>query len=60
MEFVIPKQAQVVIVNDFFVSDLQGGAELTTEALISYSPYQCFKLHSQSDKEENVIYNKDK
>jgi hypothetical protein len=60
MEFVIPKQAQVVIVNDFFVSDLQGGAELTTEALISYSPYQCFKLHSQSVTEELVRSNKDK
>ena len=60
MEYVIPKQTQVVVVNDFFVSDLQGGAELTTEALVSYSPYQCFKLHSKSVTEELVRANKEK
>lgn len=60
MEYFVPKQTQIIIVNDFFVSDLQGGAELTTEALISYSPYQCYKLHSRSVTEDLVKNNKEK
>lgn len=43
----IPPTAKVVFVSDMFVSDYQGGAELTTEALIKASPLEVYKLHSK-------------
>jgi glycosyltransferase involved in cell wall biosynthesis len=43
----IPDDAQVVFVADMFVEDYTGGAELTTEALISSSPFSIYKLHSK-------------
>lgn len=43
----IPDDAQVVWVNDMFVEDYVGGAELTSEALIKTSPFNVFKLHSK-------------
>ena len=43
----IPDDAEVVFVSDFFVEDLVGGAELTSEALIEASPFKVFKLHSK-------------
>jgi glycosyltransferase involved in cell wall biosynthesis len=42
-----PSTAQFVFVSDMFVSDYAGGAELTSEALISTAPYEVFKLHSR-------------
>lgn len=59
-EFYIPTTTQVVFVADFFVSDLVGGAELTSEAIIKASPYKLFKLHSSSLTEELLEKNKDK
>ena len=43
----IPENTQIVFVSDMFAEDYQGGAELTTEALISSSPLSVFKLHSK-------------
>ncbi len=43
----IPQTAKIVFVSDMFVSDYVGGAELTTEALISSSPFDVFKLHAK-------------
>ncbi len=42
----IPPDTQVVFVADMFVEDYQGGAELTTEALVQSCPLRVFKLHS--------------
>lgn len=60
MEFVIPKNTQVVFVADMFTTDYQGGAELTSESIIKKSPYRTFKVHSSSltidmlDRNKNV------
>ena len=43
----IPDNAEIVFVSDMFVEDYVGGAELTSEALISSSPFKVFKLHSK-------------
>lgn len=43
----IPADSEVVFVSDMFVENYVGGAELTSEALISSSPYKVFKLHSK-------------
>jgi len=43
----IPEHAQIVFVSDMFAEDYQGGAELTTAALIESSPLSVFKLHSK-------------
>lgn len=47
-EWYIPPKARVVVVADFFASDLLGGAELTTEALVEACPRKVFKVHSHS------------
>lgn len=59
-EFHIPPNTEVVFVADFFVSDLIGGAELTSEAIIQASPYKLFKLHAASLTEELLTKHKDK
>ena len=43
----VPEDAEVVFVSDMFVEDYVGGAELTSEAIISSSPLKVFKLHSR-------------
>jgi glycosyltransferase involved in cell wall biosynthesis len=43
----IPTTAKVIFVADMFVEDYVGGAELTSEAIISSSPFEVFKLHSR-------------
>lgn len=43
----IPEESEVIWVNDMFVEDYVGGAELTSEALIQSSPFEVFKLHSK-------------
>lgn len=43
----VPPDAQVIFVSDFFVEDYVGGAELTSEALITSSPFNVWKLHSK-------------
>ena len=43
----IPDDTEVIFVSDMFVEDYVGGAELTSEALISSSPFKVFKLHSK-------------
>jgi hypothetical protein len=60
IEYVIPKTAKVVFVNDFFAKDIEGGAELTSEALIKKSPVKVFKLHSASVTPKLLAANKDK
>lgn len=43
----IPESVQIVFVADLFVDDYVGGAELTTEALVSSSPFEVFKVKSR-------------
>lgn len=43
----VPPSAKVIVVNDMFVEDYVGGAELTTQALIDASPFEVFKLRSR-------------
>lgn len=43
----IPASAKVIFVADMFVEDYVGGAELTTESLITSSPLEVFKIHSK-------------
>lgn len=43
----IPDSAKIVFVADMFVEDYVGGAELTSEALITSSPFEVYKLHSK-------------
>lgn len=60
VEYVIPKTTKVVFVNDFFVKDVEGGAELTSEAIIHKSPHKVFRLHSASLNQRLLDQNKDK
>lgn len=59
-EFVIPTNTEIIFVADLFVSDYIGGAELTTEAIISYGNKKIFRLHSESLTPDIVELNKDK
>ncbi|MFA6049672.1 MAG: hypothetical protein WC761_00475 [Candidatus Paceibacterota bacterium] len=61
IEFTVPSNTEVIFVADLFQEDYIGGAELTTEAIISMSPgRKVFKLHSASLTAELVEKNKDK
>jgi len=44
----IPDNIEIIFVSDMFVDEYVGGAELTTEALISSSPLKILKLKSQN------------
>ncbi len=59
-EFYIPPSTQVIFVQDFFVSELIGGAELTSDAIIQACPYKLFQMHSHSVTESIVLKNKEK
>jgi len=60
VEYAIPKTAKVVFVNDYFVREVAGGAELTSEAIIKKSPHKVFRLHSVSVTRKLLDANKDK
>ena len=62
MEFHIPNHYNTVFVADFFANDIQGGAELTTEALYKQRPEgkSVFKLHANSLTPELIERNLDK
>lgn len=62
MEFHIPNYIKTIFVSDFYSNEVQGGAELTTDALISYAPPEqsVFRLHSGSLTDELIKKHKDK
>src|SRR5574337_893946 len=60
VEYLIPRKAKVVFVADYFTSEVQGGAELTSEAIIAKSPYPVAKIHSTSLTKQMLDDNKDK
>lgn len=59
-EFYVPPSTQVIFVQDFFVSELIGGAELTSDAIIQACPYKLFQMHSHSVTESIVLKNREK
>jgi hypothetical protein len=59
-EFYIPTSEDVVFVSDYFIDDLIGGAELTSEALIKQSNSKIFKIHSKSLNAEMIRDNQHK
>lgn len=56
----IKPDTQVIFVADLFVENYVGGAELTTEALITSSPYRVQKVLSRDVSKEMIDQNKDK
>lgn len=50
----------VIFVADLFVEDYAGGAEMTSEALISASPYAIKKVHSQDVTRSMIAANTNK
>ena len=63
--FINPKQqidqsAEIVFVSDMFLEDYVGGAELTTEALISESPFKVQKILSRDVNLATLQQGKDK
>jgi len=46
-EIEISEESEIVFVSDMFYEDYPGGAEMTSEALISSSPFKVFKLHTK-------------
>lgn len=56
----VPTGTEVIFVSDFFVEDYTGGAELTSQALISSSPLNIFKLHSKDVTHSLMKENADK
>lgn len=59
-EFYVSKSAKVIFVNDFFVEDIIGGAELTIQAIMDYRKNDIAKLHSLSMTYDIIDNNKDK
>ena len=57
---VIPENTEVIFVSDLFSDDILGGAELTTDALIEYSPMNVFRLHSKKVTMKILSDNQDK
>lgn len=56
----IPNRTEVVVVSDFFVEDITGGAELTTEALLQQCPKTFYKIRSSSLTPELVKQHRNK
>ena len=50
----IPSNCDIVFVADLFVEDYVGGAELTSDALITSSPLRIFKLRSSQVTMESL------
>lgn len=60
IEYTIPSNVKVVVVSDFFSSDVTGGAELTTEAILEYTPTTIARRHSMSVTTDMIDANHDK
>lgn len=60
VEHKIPSEVEVIFVSDFFISDYQGGAELTSETYINGCPKPIVKLHARNLTKKLILDNKDK
>ncbi len=56
----IDQSAEIIFVSDMFLEDYVGGAELTTEALISESPFKVQKILSRNVNLATLQQGKDK
>ncbi len=56
----LPPDAKVIFVSDMFASDYEGGAELTTEALLEKSPFKTHRIHSRELTADTISANADK
>lgn len=58
----VPKECKYIFINDFFSNELLGGAEITSDSLISYldNDNQVFKIKSQFANENFIVDNLDK
>jgi hypothetical protein len=54
------QSAQLIVVADFFVEEVLGGAELTTNAILSVCPYSFVKIKSSFLTADFILANKDK
>jgi hypothetical protein len=59
-EFYIPEKSEIIFVQDYFIEDIIGGAELTSDAIINACPKKLFKLHSHSFSESLFKKHKNK
>lgn len=57
---VLQSDCKIVIVADMFAADYEGGAELTTEAIIEASPYKVQKIRSNELNSDMIISGLDK
>ena len=60
IEYSVPKRFKYVFVSDFFSSEVLGGAELTSEALMKTIQAPVFKMHSLSLTKDLINKNLDK
>jgi len=56
----IPNDVDLIVISDFFIEDLIGGAELTLQAILDKCPGKYFKLRSVQATPELIEANKDK
>lgn len=56
-EFYVPPKTEVIFVEDFFVKEIIGGAELTSDAIIRACPRPLFHMHAHSVTEAIVRKN---
>ena len=54
IEFYVPPNAEVIFVEDFFVDEILGGAEMTSDAIIQAADRRVCHLHSRSLTERLV------
>lgn len=57
--FYVPKETKLIVVSDFFVEDLVGGAELTLQAILDKCPVKYFKVRSAQVTSDLVEAGKD-
>ena len=61
-DLTVPADCKYIFINDFFSNDLLGGAEITTDSLISYfeNQNQIYKINSHLANENFIVENLDK
>ena len=59
-EFYIPNKTEVIFVQDFFATEIVGGAELTSDAIIKACTKPLFQMHSHSVTETMIKKHHDK
>lgn len=60
VEYLVNPKAKVVFVCDYFTTEVNGGAELTSEAILAKCPHKVARIHSTSVTKKMLDENKDK